>query len=168
MRGAGAKRVRRREQHRPPAARQTSAELRHGRRLAHPVHAEHEDHGRRRGRSRERTGIARRGIRGERRRHRALERRPEVAAGSPRQVREDGLGRLDTEVGFEQEPLGRGPLALRPPAERLRQPLPQAHQGNPWRRRHAHSAVNAAIATANSHQPSRSATLASRPPAAPA
>src|ERR1051325_3112757 len=163
LRGTGAKRVRRRQQHRPPVARQPGGELRHGRRLPHADRADHEDHRGRRGRSRQHTGSA--GRRGdERRGHRVLERAPKVSIRA-RHLFENGLGRLHTEVGFEQYTLGRRtPRLPAPPPPYTRQPLPQAHQGSPWRRRHAHSAVKATMATTNSHQRSRSATPASRPP----
>src|SRR5947199_316567 len=66
-------------------------------------------------------------------------------------------------------PVMHGPPTPPAPPERARQPLPQAppHQGNPSRRRHAHSATNAAITTTNSHHRSRRATLVSRTPGVP-
>src|SRR5437879_5507601 len=117
---------------------------------------------------------ARRDARGRRRErpdHGALERRTKVVIAILRagDSIEDFLRRLHPEIRLEQDPLGLAPLARAAP-EHPRQALPQGppHQGRPSRRRHAHSATNAAITTTQSHHRSRRATCATPcPPPAP-
>src|SRR5438105_3429442 len=149
----------------PTLTYQPARQLRDGSGLPDAVHAEHDHHGRRLGCARQRAGIAHPRQDAH---HGLLQCRPRVPVGGPRHLLENLRRRCDAEVSFEQDALGLLARARVAPAEHAAQPLPQRrHHGRACWRRHAHSVANAAIATTNSHQRSRSAELASRSGAPP-